>query len=483
MQKKQTVINKYKSLPISVRAGIWFTICNVLQKGISFITMPIFTRIMTTEEYGIYTVYNSWYSIIVIFATLNLSSFVFSKGLVKYKENREELQLSFQGLNCTITIALFILYLCFHNSINEYLELSTAMMFLMFLQLLFEPTLQYWTVKKRFEYDYRKVVLVTLLVAMGGPIIGVFLVIFSTDAALSRVFATVLVTAITSIILAYRNYKSVGKRVSTKYWGYALRFNLPLIPHFLSSSILNQADRIMINSMVGSTSAAIYSVAYSIAMVPMLLSTAIQQSFLPWLYQKMSNKDCKNVGKVTNITLLIMMGVVIVLISFGPELIRIVAPLSYYEARWVIPPVCASAYFVFLYNMFANIEYYFEETKIVAIASVIVAFVNIAFNHVFIGLYGFVAAGYTTLACYVAFAISHYFVVKYICKKHKLYEKLFDIKNIIFISSVFLIFTMIITVLYDLYIIRYGIIILLCMICIIKRNSILNLIETFRENK
>ena len=134
--------------------------------------------------------------------------------------------------------------------------------------------------------------------------------------------------------------------------------------------------------------------------------------------------------------------------------------------------------------MFANIEYYFEETKIVAIASVIVAFMNIALNYVFIGLSGFVAAGYTTLACYVAFAMSHYFVAKYICKKHKQNEKLFDIRFIVLISLAFLIFTMIITALYDLSILRYGIIIILCFICMAKRNSILNLVETFvrKEN-
>ena len=53
------ITSKYRSLSIQARAALWFTICSFLQNGISFITVPIFTRLMSTEEYGTYTVYLS----------------------------------------------------------------------------------------------------------------------------------------------------------------------------------------------------------------------------------------------------------------------------------------------------------------------------------------------------------------------------------------------------------------------------------------
>ena len=77
------LFDKYSNMSITVKSGIWFTLCNFIQKGISFITIPIFTRIMSTQEYGSYSVYTSWYSLIAIFATLNLSNFVFNKGMVE----------------------------------------------------------------------------------------------------------------------------------------------------------------------------------------------------------------------------------------------------------------------------------------------------------------------------------------------------------------------------------------------------------------
>ena len=103
------LLDKYGSMPAVMRAGLWFTISNFLQKGINFITVPIFTRIMSTEEFGMFSVYTSWHSILTIFATLNLSYYVFNKGLVKYDNDRDQFVVSIQSLSATITIGFFII--------------------------------------------------------------------------------------------------------------------------------------------------------------------------------------------------------------------------------------------------------------------------------------------------------------------------------------------------------------------------------------
>ncbi len=62
-----------------------------------------------------------------------------------------------------------------------------------------------------------------------------------------------------------------------------------------------------------------------------------------------------------------------------------------------------SVFFMFLYPLFANIEFYYEKTKFVMVASCSGALLNILLNYIFIGLYGYYAAGYTTLICYMVF--------------------------------------------------------------------------------
>ena len=67
-----SLYKKYESLPLPVKAGFWFTISNVLLRGISFLTLPIFTRIMSTDQYGVLSLYQSWVMIISIVITLNV---------------------------------------------------------------------------------------------------------------------------------------------------------------------------------------------------------------------------------------------------------------------------------------------------------------------------------------------------------------------------------------------------------------------------
>ena len=78
----KSVLNRYKSFPIQVKASLWFLICSFLQKGISTVTTPIFTRIMNTTEYGQYNVFNSWLSIASIFVSLSLTGGVYAQVLV-----------------------------------------------------------------------------------------------------------------------------------------------------------------------------------------------------------------------------------------------------------------------------------------------------------------------------------------------------------------------------------------------------------------
>lgn len=111
--KSKYLLNKYENLSAPVKASIWFTICNVVQKGIALISTPIFTRIMTTQQYGVYTIYQSWYQVLTIFATLNLSAGVFNNGLTKYPDKKNRLVSSLQGLSTTVTFLLFLIYIAY----------------------------------------------------------------------------------------------------------------------------------------------------------------------------------------------------------------------------------------------------------------------------------------------------------------------------------------------------------------------------------
>ncbi|MCC8153168.1 MAG: oligosaccharide flippase family protein [Tannerellaceae bacterium] len=483
---KQGIIGRirklYTNMSAPVKASVWFTICNITQKGISLLSTPIFTRILTTEQYGVYSVYQSWYSIILILATLNLYSGVYNNGLTNYPEDRDRLTSSFQGLSTTVTISLFIIYLLNTEFWNNIFGLSSIFVFAMFAELLFVPAYSFWTVQQRYDYKYKGIVVVTAFLALGSPILGVISVLSTEYKAEARVLSYVLVQVIVGLVFYIYNFRKGKTFFSKKYWSFALKFNLPLIPHYLSMTVLNQSDRIMISNMIGSSEAAIYSVAYNIAMMMTVVTNAINNSFVPYTYKSIKEKHYDGIRRNSNFLLILVGGTCIIAMAFGPELIKIFASADYYDAIWVIPPVAASVYFMFLYPLFGNVEFYFEKTNFIMIASCCGAVANVVLNFIFIQIFGYYAAGYTTLACYILFSFAHYCFYKRILKE-KIPEmnNLYDMRFVIGFSIVVLIAMVVMTMTYKTIVLRYGIVLVILIFAFIKRNEIIKKLREMRK--
>lgn len=472
--------DKYDALSIQVKASIWFAISNIVQKGVSLLTTPIFTRLLSTEQYGIYSVYQSWTSIIFIFATLNLYSGVYNNGLTKWNDDKRAYTSSMIGLSSLTTFLCIALYICFFDDFNSIFKISPFYIILILVESLFTPAFNFWAASERYNYQYRKLTVISLLTAIISPLIGVAAVLTTGYKAEARALSSAIIQICVGLYFYFLQiYK--GKKLFVKeYWIFVLRFNIPLIPHYLSQTVLNQADRIMISNMVGDEEAAIYSVAYSIAMMFTIITNAINNTFIPYTYKSLKNKDYNNLCKnSTSLVILITVGCTLA-ICFGPEIIYIFAAPQYYDARWVIPPTAESLIFIFECSLFCNIEFYFEKTGFIMISSIIAAVANIFLNYVGIKKYGYIAAAYTTLVCYVMMAIAHYIAYKIICIKYKITKNIYNIYSIVLCSIISISLMTITTLLYDHMYIRYVLIIMFAFAIYYKRDKIVRIFKDIK---
>ena len=55
------------------KARLWYVISSIMVKAISIITTPIFTRMLSTSEYGTVSTFTSWSGLLLTFFTLNLT--------------------------------------------------------------------------------------------------------------------------------------------------------------------------------------------------------------------------------------------------------------------------------------------------------------------------------------------------------------------------------------------------------------------------
>lgn len=469
----KNILDKYKSIPVQVKASLWFLICAFFQKGISFITTPIFTRILTTAEYGQYNIFNSWMGIISVIVTLNLSSGVYVQGLVKFDDRKKQYTSTLQGLTITLVFTWFVIYLVFHNFWNHLFSLTTNQMLLMFVIIWTTAVITFWSVEQRVDFKYKKLVAITAAVSILRPVFSIILIGVSDDKVTARILGIAIVDVIAYTGLFIVQMRRGKKFYSSEIWKYALTFNLPLLPHYLSNTILNSSDRIMINNMVGSSEAGIYSLAYSVSMIMSMFNQALTQTIEPWLYKKMKEKRLHEISRIAYPCFILIAIVNLFLIAFAPEIVAIFAPADYYDAIYVIPPVSMSVYFIFIYYFFVTFEFYYEKTKYITIATLASAALNILLNYIFIKIFGYYAAGYTTLVCFILYAGFHYILMNKLVKKEiGSGKKVYNIKYILVITGVFMGLGFLMLFTYGYPLLRYLLLLAIMVLLVIKRDFI-----------
>ena len=478
------LVKKYISAPISFKASVWFIICSFLQKGISLITTPLFTRLMSTEEYGRYTLYSSWLGIISIFVTFKLSEAVFNKSMVAVqKEDRRHVLASYQSLVCVLWIFYICIYLVFRTFINRFVEMSSAMMSFMMLEIFFESVVALWTAYQRFEYKYKTLITVTLLIAVLNPSLGLIAISHMSNHVYGRILGIVVSLFTISIWLFFYNIRYFKKDTVVKDWLYALSFNLPLIPHYLSQILLSQADRIMIGKIIGPSEAALYGVAYTIGMLTTMITQSVNNAYVPWMYRALKDKKYNQILKNNTVLLGFIEIIICCVFIVAPEAIRIMGGEKYQEATYVVYPVACSVFFMFMYGLFANIEFFYEKRKYVMYGTSISAILNIILNAIFIPKFGYIASAYTTLFCYVCYGAFHIVIAKKIICKSENIQLQMPYKHILIFSGSMIIISVIMASLTSYPILRYGILFATLIILFVNKNKIMSFYVELQNEK
>lgn len=477
------IIIRFNTLPVQVRAGFAFLLCTVFQRAFTIVTTPIFTRLLTTAEYGKYSVFISWMGIISCFVTLSISSAIYPQAIVKFDDRRAQYSSAMQGLSLALVLAGVFVYLLSNDFWNGVFSLETSQMLAMFVIMWCQAVFGFWSTEQRVEYKYKHLLLVTLLVSVLQPILCVLFIWNFSNKVTGLVWGIAITGVLTYTYLFYVQQKRGCLFYSESIWLYSLKLALPLVPHYLSMVALNSADRIMIENMAGSSQAGIYNLAYTISLCGLLINQAMLQTLGPWMYYKIKYQQFQELQRIVYPVLFFIGGFNLLVILFVPELVRLFAPPSYGDAIWVMPPIVLSVFFMFMYNLFSTFEFYYEKTHYVSIATVVGAFVNIILNYIFIMRYGYIAAGYTTLICYILFVVMHYCFMKKIC--HDLIDdvKVYNISVLCAISVAFMVCGFLIMSTYTYAMLRYGLISVVLLGLVAKRRVIISFIAQLMRNK
>lgn len=477
------MIEKWKAIPNSVKSSIAFILSSFFLKGVSFITTPIFTRLMDTTQYGIIATYSSWVSIIDVFALLGLTSAgVFNVGLNDYKDSRNQYISSILTLCNLTTFAVFgviaVLKAFCPTFLAQILDLPTNLLVLMFLHFLFNPAHVFWITRQKYEYKYKLAFIITIGSALASQIVSILGVLNTGDhtAAYVKLWCTELASFIFVIPLYILAFWRGRTFINGSIWKQTLRFALPLIPHYLAQHVMSGSNRIMLSNMDSESAAGIYSVVANISMIASLIWNAINASLVAFTFENLSRKEYK---RINNTACILMLGFGIACFGIcliAPEVLKILAPPEYYQGVYAIPAIAGVAFLSALYNLFANIEFFNKKSKYITAATIVAMVINVVLNWIVIPKYSFIGVAYASLISYAVLVLMHY-----IGYRKSSPDKVYNSKLLLLITVVCIGACILCNLLYTSNTLRYWIAAVIAILAISNRRFIVRKIKEMHE--
>lgn len=454
-----------------VKIGMIYTLSNIVIKGMAFITTPIFTRLMSQEEYGSFNNISSWANIISIIATLCLYSSI-SRAKYDYDEDIKGYMSTITILGSVFTLIIWLLIELKIGFWERLFNMDRLYIRSIMIYSLFTPALQTLITKHRMYNEYKSVIALTWITLLVTTFGALGLTILMSNKLTGRVIGNYTIIAIVDVVF-WLYIVIQGKTFSLKMCKYACALSLPLLVHELSGVLLNSSDRIIINQLCGARKAALYSIAYTIAMIITVVLSSLNQAWVPWFFDKMQKNDRESIRNVVPKYMAGFTVGCIGLMFIGPEMILIFGGENYLEAMYVIPPICLAIEIQFVYTLYVNIEFFEKKTTYISLATAGATVINIALNYYAIPRWGYIAAAYTTVIGYLFTFLFHYIV----CKKIG-YDNLFEKKNLLRNLSIYIFAMVSCLILYGYTWIRrlvlIGILLILFIYLIKNRNKIIN---------
>tara|TARA_B110000483_G_scaffold237717_1_gene313016 strand:- start:15127 stop:16389 length:1263 start_codon:yes stop_codon:yes gene_type:complete len=353
-----------------------FILGEVINKSIPFLLLPILTRYLNPEDYGIIAGLTVLIAVFSKFTGLQIHGAI---NVNYFKMKRNQIN-QFIG-NCLIilgasTLLVFVCVFLFSNNISERLKVENEWIYvalvIAFTEFLTTINLLLWTVEKKPKpysvYQLTQTLTVTILTL-------VFVVGMSMNwegRVLAIAIGTVLFSGISFVFLLKRGY--LNFKLNKNHIKDALKFGIPLTPHSLSELIKTGADRIIIMSTIGIGATGIYSIAYEICSVISVLVIAFQRAWSPYMFETLSNDPTiHEKKKIVKFTYLYFIGIFLISVIFS-WVAELFLPYflgeKFNESSQFVPFFAISFAFSGMYTMVSNYFFYVKKTYLLSFITI-----------------------------------------------------------------------------------------------------------------
>lgn len=405
------------------RSAVWYTVATFVTKGLGFLTIPLFTRVMTTGEFGLFNNYAAWQTILL--SVLSLESYAtLNRARLDCKgKDLQDYQFTLLTSSLGVTLLLAIL-LVGAPAIPEMLtDLDRKYLYIMVLYLLFYPAFTMFQMLQRVQYRYKLSAFLSLGASLLATGLAVLLVVTTDDALMGRIVGQYVPFVVLGVAF-YLWYWKTGGSFRLRHLKYALPLAVPLVVATLGSQILLLGCRIVTQHSCGADEVAFLSLATTVSQIVLILVNTLNNAWAPWLYDCLSENELDKALKTFRLYIWGISALAGVVMLIGPELVLILGGAEYEPTIWLIPSFMFTCLLGMLANQYVYLETYYKDVWAGGAATLLFGVVNLPLCWLFIVLWGFDAVGYANILSNVLLVCAH----KVLVAKHLRVQDLFSVK-------------------------------------------------------
>lgn len=391
----------------------------VALKSLSIIGIPIMTRLLTEEDYGVLNIFASFVSMAPALLALNTNVGVGRR----YFESKDDFK-SYLGTSIIVSYGLIIVasLFIFMNSawFASLLSLPEILVFFIGPFAIRAINKSFHLQVFRAKSEPKKVRSLSLISGYLGFTLGVLFVYLHPieNRFMGQVWSELVMTIVVSFLVLRRLKPFIKLGFKWEYVRYMFSYGFPLLPSYLSSIILAQFDRVMIGSYLGNGEAGQYSFAYNISMLQLMVVNALYYSWEPKYYKYMKAKDFKQHDEEALKLLSIASFAACGLLLFSDWIGYILGSKSFHKSLYLIPLIVLGQYLLAVNPIYKRHISFSKKTIYTSLIVLIAGSTNIWLNSIYIPKFGAAAGAYTTVFSYLIMLLLTFFTAKYLIRIH-----------------------------------------------------------------
>ena len=374
----------------------------VLLNGISFLTAPLFSRLLGDSGYGIFKIYNIWASVVAILFTLQTQSTLVNARVEYPQEQQRRYQSAVMSLSVLVFASFSLAIFIFIGPVSRMLKLQPVLIGLMLLQAFGTFCVNFLNTRNTYEYKAGKNMVLSVSVTLTTLILSVLFILQLPHETrymgrITAVAGTYGLIGIPVCIMILNRGRTFYNR---EFWTFCGVLAIPAVFHNLSDLILGQSDQVMLQHLTSDATVGHYGYAWNFCNILFVLFGALNRTWCPFFFDEMKEGRLDAMLSKTRNFLELFTVLACGFILLAPEVYHVYASKEFWPSTGLIPLFIISYYINFLCTFPVNYEYYHKRTKIVAIVTISCSLLNVALNYFLIRVMGMAGAALAT-------AISH----------------------------------------------------------------------------